>query len=49
MIAETVFIPNRCKAGTHGRESTIDFFNESRIVLEMVTFLTDRSGTIELN
>src|ERR1700680_2871487 len=44
MIAEPVPVPHRRKPRTHGRESTIDGFNKSRIVLEMYTPLAGRPG-----
>jgi hypothetical protein len=45
MIAEPVPVPHRRKPRTHGRESTIDGFNKSRIVLEMCAPLAARHGT----
>jgi len=44
IIAETISIPDRRKPRTHGRESMIDLFDKSRIILEICAPLTSRSG-----
>ena len=49
IITETILIPHRRKPRTHGRESTIDLFNENRIVLEIGALLADRPGITRLN
>lgn len=49
IVANPVLIPNGGKPRTHGRKSTIDLFNEGRIVLEIGTVPADRSGITLLN
>jgi hypothetical protein len=49
LTAETVSVPHRGEAGTHGRESAIGFFDESRIIFEMDAVLADRPGATQLN
>ena len=49
IFAKTVPITYRGKPGTHYRESGIGLFNDYRIVLEVGTRLTDRTGSFYLN
>ena len=48
IIAYTVPIPHRRKSRAHGREARIDRFDIRRVILEMDTVLTTRSGPIDL-
>ena len=49
IIAKTILVANRGKAGAHHRESGIGFLNAYRIVLEMCAVPTNRTGTVQLN
>lgn len=49
MIAETVLVPNRGKAGTQDGESMPGFFNASRFILEVDAVAADRPGDTYLN